>query len=219
MKRFFCVIAISLCLFDVTLGQEEEIKDKSNDFQTLIKKDARISHGVYLGLEFGYANIDKHSGLLSGVNLAWVIDHSVEIGVVGKGFITYPMPNVNINNREYMYIGGYGGLHFAGTFFGSKPINISFPVTIGGGGLGYIESFTSMDYYHDYKENTFAFLLAEPGIDLQLNVTRFFRINFGVAYRYTTDLFLVDSPSDELLVGLDALRGFNYSVKFKLGRF
>jgi hypothetical protein len=52
----------------------------------------------------------------------------------------------------------------------------------------------------------------EPAIELEFNLTRFFRTAVFASYRHTssTDLFETDP---------EVLRGFNFGMTFKFGKF
>lgn len=255
MKRLYISLGLLMILSSIGIGQETDdsllLKDMKREresmnqfkekkkkekiwvddgFETLISRDKKVSHGVYAGLELGYASIDSRSALLTGFNIAWVIDHSIELGFATKGFITNPLPDINIDNKNYIYTGGYGGFYFAGTVISKKVVNVSFPVTLGGGGLSYIQSFSGNYYYHPnfdhenqphfYPEYNYLFFLVEPGVDIQLNVTRFFRVSLGASYRLTSDSYLIFSNVPDLPVNSTfALSGFNASMKFKFGKF
>jgi len=74
------------------------------------------------------------------------------------------------------------------------------------------------DNWNDnYKsEASDAYLVIEPGIEVELNVTKFFRFCVGGYYRYTSD---VDIEDPMFNVPTDILRGFSGGVTFKFGRF
>ncbi len=66
------------------------------------------------------------------------------------------------------------------------------------------------------SEASDAFMVIEPGIEVEMNITRFFRFCIGAHYRYTTDV-QIDNP--DYNVDPDILRGFMGGVTFKFGRF
>lgn len=57
----------------------------------------------------------------------------------------------------------------------------------------------------------------EPGAELELNLTRYFRFAIGATYRFTTE-FEVGTNLPPT-VRAEALKGFSYMVTFKFGRF
>ena len=66
-------------------------------------------------------------------------------------------------------------------------------------------------------EDTEAFLIAEPGAEIELNLTRNFRLALGTSYKFTTP-FNVGLPNTAH-VNSDALKGFSFLMTFKFGRF
>lgn len=209
---------ISMLIYNSSYAQKTEKRD--SDIQTLINRDQNMTHGGYAGFEYGYTPIAGRGALLTGFHAAWVIDHAIELGINTKAFVTNPLPDLLLDNRNYIYTGGYGGLHIAATLFGHKPINISFPILLGGGAISYIQTGNSSFYDDFYPESNYAFFVIEPGVDLQLNITRCFRISAGISYRHTSDIYLLYSyTSAEPIASPSILRGLNASIKFKLGKF
>lgn len=194
--------------------------NNNNDYQTLLSRDKNMSHGFYGGFEFAYTEIANRSSLLTGFTAAWVVDHTIELGITGKGFITNPLPDILLQNQNYIYSGGYGGLHLAVNVLGHKPINVSFPLTIGAGAVSYIRSQYDGSYSEFYPESYYAYFIVEPGVELQLNMTRFFRLSAGVSYRYTSDIYLIYSDiSAQPVANPSLLRGLNMGIKLKFGKF
>jgi len=72
--------------------------------------------------------------------------------------------------------GGYGGLLIEVIIFPKSPFHVSFPLLISGGGITSFKNTGYCDYY-DYP--TSAYFVFVPGIELELNMVSFFRINSG----------------------------------------
>lgn len=218
MKKTFIslIVTVSTVFFISTslIGQDE------TEYGTLLSRDNGFSHGAYVGMDFGYTEVANRSSFLTGVTIAWVIDHTIELGIAGKGFVTNPLPDLLLENNNFMYAGGYGGLHCAVNVLGNKPINVSIPIILGVGEISYIRS--QYDGYYDnfYPESHYMYFVIEPGIDLQLNMTKFFRLSAGVSYRYTSDIYLLYSNTNaQPIASPSILRGLNAGIKIKFGRF
>ena len=230
MKTKFKILTI-VALFFTSIGNiysQKEVSNKNerenNQIETLFSKDQKITHGGYAGFEFGYTQIVDRPAIITGFHAAWVIDHTIELGIIGKGYITNPVPDLNLENESYMYTGGYGGLHIAANVFGNKPINVTFPLTVGAGSISYIKTqyYDLYNNYYDdcYAENHYAYLVLEPGVEVQLNMTRFFRISAGISYRYTSDIYLIYSNTNsESVINPSIMRGINAGIKLKFGKF
>lgn len=218
MKKTFTLFSITilalLFINTVIVAQDE------SDYSTLLSRDDGFTHGAYVGMDFGYTEVANRNSFLTGVTIAWVIDHTVELGIAGKGFVTNPLPDILLENNNYIYAGGYAGLHCAVNVLGKKPINVSIPVIIGVGEISYIKSQYSNYYENLYPESHYMYFVVEPGLELQLNMTKFFRLSAGVSYRYTSDIYLLYSNIDaQPIASPSILRGLNAGIKIKFGRF
>jgi hypothetical protein len=111
--------------------------------------------------------------------------------------------------------GGYGGLYIEPILLPRSPVHLSFPVLLGAGGI----SFISRDegFNENFIEDSKAFLLIEPSAELELNLTKFFRLAFGASYRFPTQ-FDVGLP-DTYTIDVDALKSMSYTITFKFGKF
>jgi hypothetical protein len=54
--------------------------------------------------------------------------------------------------------------------------------------------------------------VVEPAIELEFNMARFFRMAATASYRYTSNITLFDTDED-------VLRGLNFGLTFKFGKF
>lgn len=200
----------------------KEIKQaKSNQPETLFNDQA--SFGGYFGFTFGYTEVDGNPALQSGGRLMFVANHYLGIGFGGKGFVTNPQEvpyygtNPNITNLYKATSGGYGGLYLEPVIFSLKPVHLSLPILIGAGAMGESTwSNTAWDdyYYHDGATNVSSvFFVAEPGIDLEFNIAKWFRIGLGASYRITSD---VEGLTE---ISAEPQNGFNYNMTFKMGWF
>ena len=184
--------------------------------------EGKIEHGGWGGFTLGYTRVAGKDAFLSGGRGGWLIDHHFTLGLAGYGFFT----DMDFNGQyqptidNYSLGGGYGGLLLEPIIFPFKPVHISIPVLIGGGGAFVVDEMT----YHGYDEygSYGSCFVLEPGIDIEFNIVRFFRVALNVSYRYTSDLSLdyYSSPGIiEFSVPSDALRGFNAGLTMKFGKF
>lgn len=199
-----------------TYGQE----GKGDEMQTIFgNTDHKISHGGYAAFSVGYTQIDGEDAMTLGGRAAWVIDHHVAIGLAGKAlmnsvYIDGYWDKVNPGQGYYL-VGGYGGFFVEPIIAPNFPVHISVPILIGAGGLA-LDDYTWHDYqwenndYTPYDYDTF--FVIEPGVEIELNVVKFFRVAFGASYRYTSDMHMDYVPKN-------LMNGFNGSVTFKFGKF
>jgi hypothetical protein len=144
------------------------------------------------------------------------MDHKpfLGIGFGGTGFINESHYDATLNTNIFL-TGGYGGLYIEPILMPNYPVHIAFPILLGGGGVSYVTE--DMDYNHNMIEDSKAFLIAEPGAELEMNLTRNFRLALGVSYRFTTPFDVGISSSAS--ISSSALQGFSYMMTFKFGRF
>jgi len=170
--------------------------------------------GFYGAFNFGYTEIDGRQAVIFGGRIEWIVNHSIGFGFGGNGFINeYHFDPVL--NRDVFLTGGYGGFYFEPILLPNFPVHLSFPVLLGVGGISNIARET--DFSHNTVENSEVFLLAEPGAEIELNLTRNFRLAFGASYKFTTPFDVGINGS--VPVSSKAIEGWSYLITFKFGRF
>ncbi|MEO8589674.1 MAG: hypothetical protein ABI432_09915 [Flavobacteriales bacterium] len=109
---------------------------------------------------------------------------------------------------------GYGGSLIEPILAHSRAVHVSLPLIIGAGGCGYQvhEALPGNFDPFTYSDDAQAFFVVEPGVGLELNLTKLVRFGMGAYYRYTTDITLPGTAAD-------TLRGFNAGVTVKVGKF
>lgn len=213
MKR---TLLVSLLMFFsmILLAQ-----DSDSEIKTLFKKKEsgeKIKLGWYIGPQAMYTQFKQKDVFLAGLNFGVTLNHFFSVGLTASGIVN--PGNLwydNIDSYHGAYLaGGYGGVKFEFAVFPRYPVHISFPVTIGGGGLTYLyNNYYEWDTYYNYTSLDWdAFFLVEPGINVEVNVVKFFRIFAGASYRYTPDLDLMNTPTD-------LINNFNAVLGLKFGKF
>lgn len=212
MKRTTLIMALILISISAFAQEENEIK-------TLLGGGI-TSHGGYGGLSVAYSNIDERDAILVGGRGAWLINHKVGIGLAGYGFLTESRFDNVLNNR-YQLAGGYGGLFLEYILNPKSPIHLSFPLTIGAGGVTYTRNNGTFlnDIDGFYGEDSEAFFVVEPGVEVEINLIKFMRIAFGASYRYTSNIGLNYFDGSGAILEEEALRGFNAGITLKFGKF
>lgn len=146
--------------------------------------DGHIEHsGGFGGPVVRFTKIGPHSdmGVMVGGRGGWIINHSFIIGGGGYGLTSEHDPSAwEENYEDYRMNIGYGGLFFGYTRHSDKLFHYSIETMIGWGGVDY-SKFEDDD---QYENNGDSFVVLEPGVNLEMNVTRFFRICVGATYRY-----------------------------------
>jgi hypothetical protein len=192
--------------------EEKKEKREHQEIQTLLGNNQ--PGGAYGAFSIGYSSIDDKQAVLFGGKFIWIASHSIGIGFGGTGFIN-EFHYEPLLDREVAIAGGYGGLYIEPILMPRFPVHLSFPILMGAGGVSYV----SKDGSHNdnFVEDSEAFLLIEPGAELELNLTRHFRFAIGATYRFPTsfDVGTTGAPA----VSAKSIEGMTYMVTFKFGRF
>ena len=215
-KNVVWIVLMALVVPSVMAQEEDSTRQQQRDpsqVQTLFDSDR--GNGGYGAFTIGYSKIDGRDAILMGGRGEWVIGHGFGLGMGGYGFLNDPVYNA-VEDLNYSLVGGYGGLVMEPIIMGWFPVHISVPILIGAGGVAsssYSANWHDPDQQWDgYLEDASSFFVAEAGAELEFNLVRFFRLALFGTYRYTSDIHLLNTPAD-------ALRGWNYGMTFKFGRF
>lgn len=208
-------LAITLVVSALTIkGQEtgfEYYKDR--DIRTLTGRNRQ--GGAYLGLTTGFSVIDNKYALLAGGRLSWIANQALAVGIGGTAFINefHYEPSLD---KDVFLTGAYGGIYLEPILLPRAPVHLSFPVLLGAGGISYITR--DNDYPGgNFIEESIPFLLVEPAAEIELNVTRFFRLAFGASYRYPVPFNIGTTGAG--FIDVSSLRGWSYILSMKFGKF
>lgn len=182
--------------------------NKNRQIKTIF--NGKRSAGFYLGINGNYGKIANEDALIMGATLAYIANRSFEIGGSVQGIYS---SNSSLGMYENnVALGGiYGGFHLAPVFFSNKPVHFTIPVLIGGGTVGYYDykTFENLDI-EDYDWDVM--FVIEPGINVEFNISRIFRIFANAKYRFTGDVDINNLESD-------AFQGWSGGLGFKIGKF
>ena len=210
------ILCSTLLLATFALAQDAPREKKSFEMRTLLGPDTE--HGVFFAGSMYGTKIDDQDGILVGGKIGWVIDHWFTLGAAGMGLANpvYLDDNTGSDVSRGMRM-GYGGLYFEPRILSEAPIHVSFPIIVGSGGANFTNSneyyFNSQtNEWEPYEDEADAFFIVEPGVEIEINVARNFRLGLGGSYRYVEALNLQNIESD-------ALNGFSAGFTIKLGVF
>ncbi len=218
---FLAVILMSSSVWSQANENGEEIK-------TIFKTSENQTNGGYGGIMLNYSQIADRDAIVIGAKGAWIINHSFAIGLGGNAFITEPVYDVNLLEK-YEFAGGYGGLLLEPIIGAKNPVHISFPILIGAGGITYNNHYgddNDDDWNNEWEEDGYedsdAFFVIEPGIEIEFNLVKFMRFALTGSYRYTSNIGLEyrsDNVKGQAIGKDDILRGWNIGLCMKFGRF
>jgi hypothetical protein len=226
MRKQVGLITLGFVLLSLTaqaqLSEDEQMR-------TLFGSPEVTSVGGYGVLDMGYTQINQLDAVYIGARAMAVINHSMAFGLGGKAIISRPVNDVHLNH-EYEFAGGYGGVYVEPIVGAFRPVHLSFPVLIGAGGIGYLKHWGNYDENENDRvidEDSYAYFVFEPGVELEFNVIKWMRFALVGSYRLTSDVKLkYDKPylSDADYGGTpiapsDFLRSYNVGIVLKFGRF
>jgi len=213
MKKSIILSALFALLYLSSFSQDPEFEYyKSKEIKTLLGRNR--SGGGYTALSAGYSVIDGNHAVLFGGRFGWLASHSIGIGMGATGFINefHYEPSLD---RDVFLAGGYGGIYIEPILLPRLPVHLSFPVLFGAGGISYVSKESSMN--NNLIEDSEAFLIIEPAAEIELNLTRFFRLAIGASYRFPTsfDVGLSGTPT----ANAESIKGMSYTMALKFGKF
>lgn len=199
-----------LFLLMCTMGSAQ---NDDNEYITFNDRK-NVVHGVYLGLSTYFGEIEGEDTYIGGLKVAYVANRQFEVGFMGN--VLYSRQNIfnprTNNNDDIVAI--YGGIHLEPILFGKKRVSLSFPVLIGGGGVGYVDHNAVVnDENVDLDDDDIdALFVLEPGMNVLFNISRFVQLEAGFRYRMSSKIELAQSP-------VNRLNGFSGGIGVKLGVF
>ncbi len=213
MKK--AILFAALIVFSASVFSQE--KSDNMEMKTLFGSNEKTTHGGYGGISVNYSHIDGRDAVLVGGRGAWIINHGIGIGLAGYGFANEIKYSDKVNDKDdncYL-IGGYGGFLIEPIFGALRPVHISIPILIGGGGVAYNRNGwwnNDDNKWEYYTIDSSPFFVIEPGVEIELNIIKFIRIAVGGYYRYTAGMNLINTDSH-------ALDSFSCGITLKFGKF
>lgn len=169
--------------------------------RTLISEGA--SHGGFGGPTVRLTKFAGKSAIAMGGRGGFIVNGTYVFGGGGAGWSS---PNV-IGNDDvaYQLDVGYGGVEFEYIHRTTELIHVAAQIGLGAGGVTRRPAAGGAGIDD-------SFFFAEPGVQVEMNVTKGFRVGAGVSYRHVTG---VDLPafSDADMSGASA------TLTFKFGSF
>lgn len=201
MKYLLCLLVVA-AVFPVC-SQEKTLLDIEN-----------IEHGGYGAFVTKVTTINGEGAILMGGRGGWIINHTFAIGGGGYGLVN------NIHSRnigpwgEHFVSLGYGGLDLEAIVNSDDIVHFSVHALIGAGSVGFRNDWTDGwdDNSNNYDHHTDGFFVAEPGVNVDLNVTPWFRMSAGASYRY------IGGVASDASTNTD-LSGPSGMLTFRFGKF
>jgi len=217
MKKIFTILIAVLSITCVSAQEDFEEENENKEMETLFNR--RMSFGGYGGPELKFTTVNEKYGLMVGGHGGFILNHNFVVGFGGYGLTT----NSRFSDDTLNIATGYGGMRLEYICCSHKIIHFSIPVLIGAGGVGIMEERAATDDLNvniDYDDDegtdwntveSSAYFVVEPGVNVEFNIVKHFRMTMGASYRYVggTDLsYLSDTDLSDVSFNL----GFKFGV-------
>lgn len=201
MRSAAWITAFLLLATSTAWAQEKEPEPEPEPGQeedTLIR--GGIDSGGFGALVFKFSGVNDQFAAFAGLRGGWIINHRFIIGGGGYGLSSEICVDEDGRCRTRQIEFGYGGFEFEYIGLWDRVAHYSLQLLIGAGGV------TVFDFESD------PVFVAEPAAKLELNVTKWFRIDVGGGYRFVSGLDLGRLDSGDLSAPFG-------SLEFKFGNF
>ncbi len=197
MTRLLTLLVLLLLPAGVAAQQE----------QTLMS--GPVEHGGFGGPVVKLTQIANEFGVLVGGRGGWIINHSLVLGGGGYGLANSSDFRLVEGGRERRLALGYGGVELEYVNRWSDVAHLTAGILIGAGGASWYDWRGGDSGFEDDGD---AFFIAEPALNVEVNIVHFFRVGVGGSYRFVEDVDLRGLTDADV-------RGAAGSLTFKFGKF
>ncbi|HTJ50799.1 MAG TPA: hypothetical protein VL443_15160 [Cyclobacteriaceae bacterium] len=203
--------AILLLLAASSIGYGQEIK-------SLLGGGAVHTSGGYGALTNKFTRIGGHYANMGGIYGGWYVNHKFMIGVSGAAVtndIPVPAQYSTVPFEKLSYEYGQCGMITEYVVGSNRAFHVGFQLFSGAGFTTQYNRYSKDDYHSfnsDKGRDTNWFFVAEPGVNIEMNIFKWMRLCPGISYRkaYGSEgLGLKDKDID----------GATYNVSLKFGKF
>ena len=188
MKTIILIIGIIIGLATLSFAQDQidEIQ-KKDQMQTLFGFESKITG--YGSLDTKFTRLNDKDAVIVGGHGGVIFNSYFYFGLGAYGLVTTnQFPGSSPEESLDMQM-GYTGLMMGFNVMPKKVIHFSVPLFLGVGNL-------ELEHNNIFVENS-AFLLFEPGVQLEVNVVQFMKIGLGVGYRMVHGTNLRNELTDD----------------------
>jgi len=217
-KTYFTIIfSLMTAVFSASGQQYKDTHDPSDEeIKSLLSKKNDLN--AFGAADLKVADLKDERGLIVGAYGGFIINRRYMLGVAGYGLVTNiefdgVVPG-QVNPKKLNLHGGYGGILIGGSIAPRELIHLSIPVLLGAGAWQVVDKdfFIKNPADSEFTIEKSVFFVIEPGIEVEVNVTKNFRLGAGVTYRYISGTQL-ENLADEELSGTTGM------ISFRFGRF
>ena len=225
-KLILIMMAIALTLTTLT-AQDKDKEASKDEIKTLAGGGNGFKSTFYLGPQVKFSKVNDESAIFAGLRGAWTINKTFSIGIAGSGLVSSHDVNYTLNDTSLVkstFNFAYGGLYLEYIFMPREYIHVSTNVLFGFGGSNLMDRNDSLFWHRDFDkmdEPWKHYLVIEPTVAVEFNVTKFFRIVAEGSYRYTSDIYTSDEYKNVKISGNKAIKlnGLSAGLTLEFGIF
>ena len=215
--RFWLFIAIGISSLNLIAQQYADTYDPKDDkVKSLLGKGNDLNGFGAADLKIG--DFIGEPSLLVGGYGGFIINRRYLFGLAGYGIVTNvefdgEIPNQGTQKPLNLH-GGYGGVLVGFTVAPRELVHLSVPILFGAGAFEVSDNdfFVNNPADSEFTVENSVFFVVEPGLELEFNITKYFRIGAGATYRYITGTELLNVSDEDV-------SGFSGMLSFRFGRF
>lgn len=214
MKTYSIIAGIIVAIL-ILLSHSSQAQD---DINTVFTGGGLSHSGGYGALVNKFTTIDGKFANITEIYGGWFINRKFMIGAGGGATtnrITVPDQWKAIEDEDLSYEYGQFGLVTEYVLGSNKTIHAVFHLMAGAGfTLQYIREGYNRYYYeeNDYRTDVNWFMVAEPGVQVEINLLKWMRFSPGLSYRFAQNSKF-EGLSD------NALSGTSVNLALKFGKF
>lgn len=182
---FVAILFVNSTVF----GQEEQ------KFKTIFDNNKELRISGFGGPIVEFSSVINEFAVLNGGG-GGVIINNFFVGGYGIGLSTNHFKDISYvhpassSGLSFIYSNerinfGHGGLWLGGSLNPSEAIHLAFSTKLGWGNINMIEENDSRYVLYHFTDNVF---VIQPQIEAEMNITRWFKVNFGLGYRFVTGI-------------------------------
>ena len=155
-----------------------------------------------------FTEINNDQASFFGGRIGVIINHNLKLGIGGYSLLTHITSDEVIDGEKYDIDMSYGGIEIEYAYKWDEAIHYTAILLIGGGSVSYRDDVPADEI--NYSDDQF--FVAEPGANIEFNLSKNFRFDVGAGYRLVSRVFFGDLSSKEL-------SGFIANITLKFGSF
>lgn len=187
------------------------------EIKSLLSKENELAG--FGGIDLKVGDLLNTRSLLTGAYGGLLVNGTYMLGIAGYGLVTdVEFDGIISETSEPKTLNlhmGYAGVMLGATILRREMIHLSVPVLFGAGSIDVSDQQffgTNLGSDTDFTIESSVFFVVEPGLQLEFNITKSFRIAAGANYRWV-------QGSDLRNIEDDQLRDWISTVSFRFGKF